>query len=452
MLKKNDLHQVQITGYTAEGLGVCRIDGQVVFVHGALEGETCLVRILKVLKQEAYGKVERLIAASTARITPDCPYYKFCGGCATRHMSYAEELRFKASRVRDALNRIGGQDLEFVEIVGAESTENYRNKAIFPVGTVENVANAGFYRARSHDLIPVDACKIQSPAADTARGVVIQWMRQYNIPAYDETAHTGLVRHIYVRNAEATEQVLVCLVVCGKKLPHEKELVQMLGEALPTLHSVVLCENTRKGNAILGADFRTLWGDEAIEDVLCGLRFRLSPRSFYQVNRLQAQHLYGLAMKKAELSKEDTVLDLYCGTGTITLCLASACKKAIGVEIIEAAIEDAKENALRNGIQNAEFFCADAGEAAKRFAEENIHPDVIVVDPPRKGISADVVEAMGQMAPRKIVYVSCDPGTLARDVKRLEEIGYFFRSAAAVDLFPRTHHVETVAVLERNEG
>lgn len=449
MLKKNEIYPVTITGYTAEGLGVARIDGQVVFVHGALEGEEAEIKILKVGKSEAYAKIEKLTLPSPHRMESDCPYYKFCGGCALRHMDYREECRMKSRRVHDALARIGGTDPGEVPILGAENTENYRNKAIFPVGTIDNIANAGFYRARSHDLIPVDTCRIQSKQADLARTAVVAWMRKYQVPVYDETAHKGLVRHIYVRNAFGTGQLMVCLVVNGKKLPHERELVQMLREAIPSLTTVVLCENTRKGNAILGTEFRPLFGSGTIDDTLCGLVFRLSPRSFYQVNREQAQRLYDLAISRAGLTKEDTVLDLYCGTGTITLCMAKACGKAIGVEIVEAAIEDAKENARRNHIENAEFFCGDAGLAAKKLAEDGIRPDVVVVDPPRKGLSPDVIEAVDTMSPRRIVYVSCDPATLARDVKRFAEVGYTLKSADAADLFPRCHHVESVVVLER---
>ncbi len=449
MLKKNEIYPVKITGYTAEGLGVCRIDGQVVFVHGALEGEEADIKILKVGKSEAYGKIETLKTISPHRITPDCPYDKFCGGCALRHMSYEEECRMKAQRVRDALTRIGGVDPGEVPILAAENTENYRNKAIFPVGIVDGQADAGFYRARTHDLIPTETCKIQSLDAAAIRTAAVSWMRDYHIPVYDETEHHGLVRHIYVRNAFGTGQVMACLVVNGSSVPHETELVQRLRDAVPGLTTVVLCENTRKGNAILGTKFRTLFGPGTIDDTLCGLTFRLSPRSFYQVNRQQAQRLYELAISRAELKKTDTVLDLYCGTGTITLCMAKACGKAIGVEIIDAAIADAKENAVRNHIENAEFFCADAGTAAKKLAEDGIRPDVITVDPPRKGLSPDVVEAIDQMSPRRVVYISCDPATLARDVKRFSEVGYELKSADAADLFPRCAHVESVVVLQR---
>ncbi len=445
MLKKNEIYRVTVSGYTAQGLGVSRVDGQVVFIHGALLGEELDIRIVKVLKQECYAIVEKMIAPSPHRVAPDCPYYRHCGGCATRHMTYEEELRFKAARVKDALNRIGGENLEDVPIFGAENTEQYRNKAIFPVGTVKDLADAGFYRARSHDLIPVEQCKIQSPWADAARAAVVQWLREYHVPVYDEVAHTGLLRHIFVRVAE--EQTMVTLVVNGKKLPHEAELVAKLQEKVPHLRTVVLNENTRKGNAILGETYRTLWGDGVVEGTLCGLKFRLSPASFYQVNRDQAERLYGIAMDFAGLTGQETVLDLYCGTGTITLCLAGRCKEAIGVEIVPEAIEDAKENAQNNGIENARFFCADAGEAAKRLLSEGTRPQVVVVDPPRKGLQADVIPIIAGMAPEKVVYVSCDPATLARDVAIFREHGYLLQKAAAVDLFPRTHHVESVVLL-----
>ena len=310
---------------------------------------------------------------------------------------------------------------------------------------------AGFFEKGTHNVVPVEHCRIQPACAEQARSAVLRYARRWNVPAYDETARTGLLRHIYVRHAEATEQVLVCLVVNGERLPHEDALVDTLRRAVPGLRSVVLNTNTRSGNAVLGETMRTLWGDDAIEDILCGLRFRISPRSFYQVNRTQAERLYGKALAAAGLTGTETVLDLYCGTGTITLCLARQAKRAVGVELVEAAIRDAQENARRNGIGNAEFFCADAGQAAQRLCAAGETPDVIVVDPPRKGLSADVIEAMVRMAPQRIVYVSCDPATLARDVRSLTQQGYALTHAEAVDLFPRCAHVETVCRLERVE-
>ena len=293
----------------------------------------------------------------------------------------------------------------------------------------------------------IDRCLIQPECADEAKSAVLAWAKEYRISPYDEVSQTGLLRHIFVRLAAATGELLVCLVVNGDKLPREKELIATLRQKLPQLRSLTLNSNTRKGNAVLGEKTRTLWGADYIEDVLCGLRFRISPRSFYQVNRDQAEKLYAKAIAAAGLTGEETVLDLYCGTGTITLCLAQKAKKAIGVEIVEAAIADAKENARRNGIENAEFFCADAGQAAQKFSQEGIRPDVIVVDPPRKGLSPDVIEAIAQMSPKKVVYVSCDPATLARDVKLLCDKNYKLLHAEALDMFPRCSHVESIVCL-----
>lgn len=449
MLKKNEIYETEFTGYTSEGLGVARIDGMAVFAPKAIAGEHCKVKILKVTKNVAYAKIEEILTKSEHRIKPVCPYAGLCGGCAFQHMNYEEECRLKAQRVQDALTRIGGLDLDSMPITGAETICNYRNKAQFPVGLVDGKANAGFFRQRTHQVIPVERCGIQSEDADKIRAVVVEWMRTYRVPAYDETAHSGLVRHVYVRCGMKTGEVLACIVANGDKLPREKELVQMLLQAIPNIKTVVLSIHKKQGNAVLGDQFRTLWGEGTIEDILCGLRFRLSPRSFYQVNRDQAERLYEKAIAMAELDKTKTALDLYCGTGTITLCMARSAGSVIGVEIIEAAIQDARENAERNGITNARFFCADAGEAAKKLAEEGTKPDVIMVDPPRKGISQDVIDAMVTMAPEKIVYVSCDPATLARDVKLLEERGYRAVHAEAVDLFPRCAHVESIVLLNK---
>ncbi|MBQ7567131.1 MAG: 23S rRNA (uracil(1939)-C(5))-methyltransferase RlmD [Oscillospiraceae bacterium] len=448
-LLKNEIRTLTVDGYTAEGMGVCRADGQVVFVAGALDGETLDVRIVKVLARHAFGRIERIVQPSPHRVKPDCPHDKTCGGCALRHMDYDEELRLKSQKVLDALTRIGGAALDEVPIRGADALDGYRNKAIFPVATVDGAPAAGFFRARTHELCPVVRCRLQPEAADLAKDAVIAWMREYRVPTYDENTHTGLVRDVYVRVAPGTGEVLVCPVVNGKAVPHERELLDKLQSAVPGLKTVVVCENMSVGNSVLAGDFRTLYGSGTVDDTLCGLRYRLSPRSFYQVNRDQAQRLYELAISQANLQKTDVALDLYCGTGTITLLLARRCGRAIGVEVVEAAVADARENAKRNGIENAEFFCADAGEAASRLAAEGTRPDVIVVDPPRKGLSPDVIEAIAQMAPQRAVYVSCDPATLGRDVALLAERGYALRTATAVDLFPRTPHVETVVLLSR---
>ncbi len=443
-MKKNDELSARIEGTTSDGLGVARAEGRAIFVKGAAEGELCRIGITKVSSSAVYGRLIEILEPSPERVTPDCPYYGRCGGCDFRHISYAEECRLKARRVADALTRIGGLQVTSVPLLGAPDIEGYRNKAVYPVRAVGGAPQAGFFRARTHELIPVEHCRIQNAAADAARAALLDWMARYRISAYDERAHTGYVRALFVRTADATGQVLVCVVANTEKLPRARELARIMQAALPGLTTLVHGVHTRPGNAVLGERFHTLLGPGYIEDVLCGLRFRLSPRSFYQVNRAQAERLYEQAVAAAQLNGRETVLDLYCGTGTITLCLARHAARAIGVELVPEAIEDARQNALRNGIANAEFFCADAGEAAQRFAREGVHPDVIVVDPPRKGLSPDAVAAIGLLAPERLVYVSCDPATLARDAARLTQLGFSAQQPVCVDLFPRCAHVETV--------
>ena len=448
-MKKNEIYRATVSGFTSEGLGVCRVDGCAVFVPNAVPGEEYEIRITHVGKTAAHGKIETIMRRSPHRVNRLCPYAKRCGGCDFWHMDYETECAIKRQRVLDALNRLGGQELETLELTAAPTCERYRNKAQFPVAPAKNGLKAGFFQKGTHDLIPIDRCLIQPEIADLAKQTVLQWAREFRVSAYDEESGRGLLRHIFVRCAEATGEVLVCLVVNGEKLPRENELVERLRQRVDGLRSVALNCNTRKGNAILGEITRILWGADAIEDVLCGLRFRISPRSFYQVNRTQAEMLYGKAIAAAGLTGAETVLDLYCGTGTITLCLARHAKEAVGVEVVDAAIEDAKRNAERNGIENARFFCADAEQAANRLCAEGVRPDVIVVDPPRKGLSADVIEAIEKMAPARVVYVSCDPATLARDVKLLCKEHYTLTHAEAVDMFPRCAHVETVCLLVR---
>ena len=450
-VRKGQILEVDVTGYTSEGQGVARVEGLAVFVAGAIRGERVKIKIVHLGHTAAYGEIVEILRPSPHRRTPDCPYAADCGGCVFWHMDYEEELRAKAQRVADALTRIGGLDFPQVPITPGPSVTGYRNKAQYPVALVRGKAQAGFFRQRTHEVIPVERCLIQGPEADQARETVIRWMRENHVPAYDEKTGKGLLRHIYVRTARATGQVLVCLVINGDGIPQEKQLVHNLLTDVKNWTTVCLSIHKKPGNAVLGDKFVTIHGPGYIEDVLCGLRFRLSPRSFYQVNRDQAERLYETAIDLAGLTGRETVLDLYCGTGTITLALAKKAKRVIGVEIIPAAIRDARENAARNAVENAEFFCADASQAAKQFAQTGIRPDVIVVDPPRKGLDETVVDAMAQMSPEKIVYVSCDPATLARDLRRLETHGYRTQTAQALDMFPRCAHVETVVLLSKGE-
>lgn len=444
-LAKNQEHTVTIEGYGEGGMGVARIDGRVVFVHGALRGEKCRVLILKTLKSVAFAKVLEVIEPSGARIESDCPYFPRCGGCTYRHMSYEEELRLKKQRVQDNLARIGGSDVTVEEILGAQDTLRYRNKAQYPVSKDGAV---GFYRARTHEVIECEQCLLVKPEADAAAEALREYMQSCRVAGYDEKMGRGLVRHLYVRSNAAGES-LICVLVNGDKLPKEDRLVTLLRDACPKCTGIVLGTNTKKGNVILGDRYRTLWGSDRLEDTLCGKTFRLSVPSFYQVNRVQAERLYAKAIEFAGLTGQETVLDLYCGAGTITLALSDHAKKVLGAEIVPEAIDDARENAARNGVKNAEFFCGDASDVAKKLARENLRPDVITVDPPRKGLAADVVESIAEMQPQRVVYVSCDSATMARDVKRFAALGYKAKRACAVDLFPRADHVETVVLLSR---
>lgn len=445
-LAKNQIHTAVITCYTSEGAGVCRIGGRAVFVPGALEGEECRVRILKVTGSAVYGKLEELISASTERIVPECAVYGKCGGCGLLHMSYDEEKRFKLARVNDAISRIGGLDFHIDEIIAAEGRSSYRNKTIYNVsaGPV-----SGFFRRRTHDVVAVERCGIQPGCFDRAAAAVRSWMVSEGISAYDEKTGQGCVRHIFTRFGFSSGELQLTLVIAHPLRKHEKTLIRAVTSACPELKSLVLCLNKTRGNTVLKGELRTIWGSDTISDRLCGLEFELSPFSFYQINPIQAEKLYMRALEYASPDGLGTVLDLYCGAGTISLCLARGAERVIGAEIVPDAVENARQNAVKNGVDNAEFICGDAGQAAKKLEAAGIKPDAIVVDPPRKGLSPDVIEAATAMAPERIVYVSCDPGTLARDMKLFAEKGWLPAKGTAVDMFPGTAHVETIVLLQR---
>ena len=449
MLKKNDIYQTEIIDYTTEGSGVCKIDSFAVFVPSSAVGDKAEVKILKSAKNYAFGKVETILSPSPNRISPDCDIFNQCGGCTFRHITYQSELDFKQKRVYDALTRIGGIDGSLIsEIIGADESDFYRNKAQLPV-TVNSEGNVkvGFFAPRTHRVIALDDCQLQSRAFSPAINIFLEWANQNHISVYDEKIHSGILRHLYLRYAEKTDELMVCIVANANELRKEKQLVQMLSENLPNLKSIVLNTNTDKTNVITGKKCRTLYGDGYITDILCDMKFRISPLSFYQVNRTQAEKLYQKAAEFANLNKNETLLDMYCGTGTIGLTMANYVKNLIGVEIIPQAVEDAKNNAVLNEISNAEFICADAAQAAKILQKRNVKPDCIVLDPPRKGCESSLIDTISEMSPERIVYVSCDPATLARDIKLFSEKGYFVEKAVPVDLFPRTTHVETVVFM-----
>lgn len=444
-LEKGSVYTAVIDGYSSEGLGIARVNGAVVFVPHAVRGEEIDLRITKVMKTSCAGEIVKIHNPSPERMEPECPYAGKCGGCAYRHLTYPEELWAKRQRVQDALTRIGGLELTVEEILGAKNPEHYRNKSQYPVGADGSI---GFFQARTHKVVPIRRCLIQTEAADRTAQAVGEWMRRYKISAYDETTGKGLVRHVCVRVNRKGES-LCCVVVNGNKVPREPELAAYVTAAVPHTVGVLLNSNTRRGNVVLGDKYRTLFGRNYLMDTLCGLEFKLSMPSFYQVNRDQAEVLYGKALEFAGLTGNETVLDLYCGIGTITLCLAKAAKRVIGAEIVPPAIRDAKENALRNHVENAEFFCGDAADIAAKLESDGLRPDVVTVDPPRKGLAPEVIASVAAMGPEKVVYVSCDPATLGRDVKIFREFGYEAKRAAAVDMFPGTAHVETVCLLSK---
>ena len=450
MLQKNAIYEALVTDYTAEGQGVAHVDGCAVFLPNAIAGERVRLRIEKAGKTWASGKIVEILEKSPHRCNRECEVAKLCGGCDFWHMDYAEETRLKAERVKSCLNRLAGECLEEVPILAAPDCRGYRNKAQYPVASKKGRAYAGFFKAGTHEVVENRRCLILPEETDRVKDAVMDYVNQYRVSVYDETTHTGLLRHIYVRRGAVSGEILVCLVCNGRKLPKAEALVERL-KRIPGFTTLVLSVNTKKGNAVLGEEFIPLYGPGYIQDTLCGLQFRLSPRSFYQVNHHQAQRLYQAAIDQAGITKADTVLDLYCGVGTITLAMAGAAGRVIGVEVIPQAVEDARENAERNGIRNAEFFCGDAGQAALTLEQQGVRPDVITVDPPRKGLSADAIEAISRMNPRRLVYISCDPATLARDVALLKEKGFRLQSAQAADLFPRCAHVETVVTMSRKK-
>lgn len=439
-LAKNQIYECRVEGFTSQGAGVCRVGGRAVFVPGALPEELWLVRIVKATRTAVWGRGEELLEPSPLRREPACPVYGRCGGCAAMHMDYELELRFKLGRVNDALRRIGGLDLQAERIIGAERTEGYRNKAIynFAPGPV-----CGFYRPRSHQVVAAERCLLQPEIFDRAAGALLGWMKEENVPAYDEAAGRGLIRHLFLR--KTTSHFAACIVAAGDVGPGA---VRALRRACPELTGVLLCENSSPGNVVLSGPIRPLWGSPAVEETLCGARLDLSPLTFFQVNTAQAEALYRLAGEYAAPAGK-TVLDLYCGAGAIGLAAARDAAALIGSDIVPEAVDNARQNAVKNGVQNARYICGDASAVAEKLATEGLRPDVIITDPPRKGMDEPVLDAIAAMGPEKLVYVSCDPGTLARDLKRLTARGYQPQKCAAVDMFPRTYHVETCVLLSK---
>ena len=450
-VEKNRNYIVDITGLSSEGLGVARIEGFTVFVEGALPKEQAEIKIVKVLKNYAFGKLLRTLKTAACRIEPSCGVVKRCGGCQLQHMSYEAQLQYKTQQVKDALERIGGLNGVAVhDTIGMEDPWRYRNKAQFPVGMDGDVM-IGFYANRSHEIIDTPQCSIQDAVNDNVIQTVREFIKKYDISVYDENTGKGIIRHIVTRKGFKTGEVMVCIVINGDSLPCGKALVEMLRARTDGLKSVVVNINKKKTNVILGERNIVIFGEEAIYDYIGEFKFRISPLSFFQVNPVQTEVLYGKALEYADLKGDETVFDAYCGIGTISLFLSRKAKKVYGIEIVPQAINNAKENARLNGVKNVEFLVGESEIVIPELYRKGIKADVIVVDPPRKGCDEKLLEVITEMSPEKVVYVSCNPATLARDLKYLSERGYEVREVQPVDMFPQTSHVECVTLMSRVE-
>lgn len=453
MLSKNDIIQLQITALTSDGDGVARTqEGVVVFIPNTAVGDILDARILKVKKNVAYARVEEILAPSPDRIEPDCPVSRQCGGCVYRHIAYEAELRAKRQKVIDCITRIGKLDGALVnDIIPSENIDGYRNKAMIPVGLDKNgEVTMGFYARHSHRIVPCIDCRLSPEIFNRITADFYGFIAKRPDPVYT-AQNRGGIRHLYLRYAEMTGDVMVCVVAGKRRFDGDTRLYDSLSEKYPQIKSIAVNVNAQDTNVILGEKCCTVYGSDVIGDVLCGLCFDIAPRSFYQVNRSQAERLYGVAKKYAALTGTETLMDLYCGTGTIGLSMAGDCRELIGVEIIPEAIRNADANAARNGITNARFICADATEAAAQLKGEGIAPDVVIVDPPRKGLTPELIGTIASMKPDRVVYVSCDPATLARDLQQFAALDYSVKEITPVDLFPRTAHVESVCLMSREK-
>ena len=450
---KNQIFEVTVENLSSDGNGVAHVEGQAIFVPGTAPGDVIACRIVKPMKSYAFGRMERLIVPGPGRIPSDCPVCTPCGGCGLRHMSYEAECAAKTGFVQDAFTRLGHFDQQVLPVLPSPLSERYRNKVQLPVG-LDGAGHpvTGFYAGRSHRIVPCSDCKLQPEWMNRLADRACALMEEYSISPHDETTHTGLVRHLYMRQGWHSGQRLLCLVINGKSLPRESEFCRRLQQEF-NLTTVLVNRNTQRTNVILGQDTRTVLGPGVIEDTLAGVPLQMGVHEFYQVNTPAAEVLYAKAREFAGLRPGDFLLDLYCGMGTIGLSMKPDCDRLVGVEVVPQAVEEAAATAARLGLPagNAEFLCMDAGEAASRFAAQGQHPDVIVVDPPRKGCDAATRQAIVTMSPRTVVMVSCNAATAARDARALCDAGYHLEVIQPVDLFPRTRHVETVVLLSKGE-
>jgi 23S rRNA (uracil1939-C5)-methyltransferase len=449
-IEKNESYITEITDINHEGQGVGRINGMAVFVDGALIGERVEVKLIKVLKNYAIGKIIQIRNTSSDRVEPFCSTYKHCGGCGLQHMSYESQLKFKTNLVRETLKRIGKiEDALIQNTIGMESPFNYRNKVQYPVGLLNGKPVVGYYAKRSHDVVGIESCGIQDFIGNKVREIFERFIRDNNISVYDEIKHRGLIRHLIVRTGFKTKEVMVIVVVNGRFLPGKELFVNSLLNEVPTIKSIVLNINTSKTNVILGNQNIKIYGKDTITDYIGKFKFRISPLSFFQINPVQTEVLYNKALEFAGLTGNETVFDLYCGTGTISLFMAQKARQVYGVEVVEDAVLDARKNAKDNGVENVEFIAGGVEKVIPELYSQGVKAEVVVVDPPRKGCDTSLLDTIVEIGPKRIVYVSCNPSTLARDLMYLEEKGYKAVEVQPVDMFPWTGHVECVIKIQR---
>ncbi|WP_454055065.1 23S rRNA (uracil(1939)-C(5))-methyltransferase RlmD [Clostridium sp. Marseille-Q7071] len=450
-VEKNKEYILQIESNGHQGEGVGKIDNFTIFIEGALKGEVVKIKVIKVNKNYGIGKLLEVISPSEERENPICSIYKRCGGCNLQHTNYEAQLNFKTERVEEVIKRIGKlENIKVHKTLGMKNPYNYRNKVQLPVGrNKDSEVVVGFYASRSHDIINMKKCHIQDEVADKVVELTKRWIEKYNIETYNEENHSGLIRHIMIRKGFKTGEIMIVVVTNGQKLPYSNEFVELMTENIEGVASIIQNINKNKTNVILGEKSKTLYGKDTITDFISEFKFNISPLSFFQVNSIQTEVLYEKALEYADLTGDETVFDAYCGTGTISLFLSQRAKKVYGVEIVSEAIENAIENAKTNRVTNAEFIVGEAESEIPKLIDSGIKADVVVVDPPRKGCEESLLHAIAKMSPQKIVYVSCDPATLARDLKILNDLDYKVLEVQPVDMFPQTSHVECVGLLIR---
>lgn len=445
--EKNEIYDIEIKDVSSDGNGVGEIDGFIVFVPYSVTGDILKIQIVKVQKTFAYGKIIKILTPSPKRCEVPCPAFGKCGGCSLMHIDYNYQLEIKKGIINNALKRIGGFFEGVKEMIPAPSQFRYRNKMIFPIGDKNGEVISGFYRERSHDIIPLDDCLLGGEFNSAVLSAVKEYMRECSVKSYDEISGKGDIRRVFTRYGTVSGEIMVVISSRSENIPKKDVLVEKVLKVSDKITSIILNINTKKTNLVLGEKNIVLFGKDTISDTLLGIKYEISPYSFYQINHAQTENLYSKALEYADISKDDTVMDIYCGIGTISLSAAKQAKEVIGVEIVPEAIENAKKNAERNEIKNAKFYCADAEDIVPKLIKSGISPDIVLIDPPRKGSDEATLSAIASVNPKRIVYVSCNPATLARDMKFLKTFGYVPEKICGVDMFANTNHVETVARL-----